>query len=109
MSVSVIDNTAHIQAEINAKAPLALRLMLDDIDLISTPGTPKKHGDLRMNKLKQVLGMHAVIQWRQIYASRLEEKQFRHYTTPGTGPHFAEKAVKRIVEDSAKYFRRAGL
>lgn len=86
-----------------------MRFMLDDIDRISAPKTPKRLGDLRRNKLKQVLGLHATIQWRQQYAAVQEDKQHQNYTTPGTGPHYAENAVKEVVSNAGKYFRRAGL
>jgi hypothetical protein len=109
MSVSVHDNTPQVRADINRKIPLALRFMLDAIDKLSTPKTPKNLGDLRNNKLKQVLGLHAVIQWRQRYAAIQEDKQHKNYTTAGTGPHYAQNAVKAVVADAGTYFRRAGL
>jgi hypothetical protein len=88
---------------------MALRLMLDAIDMASTPNTPRDKGDLRNNKLKQVLGLHAVIQWRQKYAIYQEDKEHQHYTTAGTGAHFAENAVDKVVSESPNYFRSAGL
>lgn len=109
MSVNIQDNTATVTAEVHAKGPLALRFMLDDIDKISTPNTPRDKGDLRLNKLKQVLGMHATIQWRQDYAADQEDNQHINYTTPGTGPHYAENAVKQVVANASQYFKRAGL
>lgn len=109
MSVEIRDDTGRVVADGKAKAALALRLMLDDIDRISEPGTPKKLGDLRRNKLKQVLGLHGSIQWRQKYAAKQEDRQARNYTTPGTGPHYAENAVKKVVRNSQTYFRKVGI
>lgn len=109
MSVKVTDNTPQLKFDVQRKGNLALRFMLDAIDQESTARTPKDKGDLRMNKLKHVLGLSAVIQWSQEYAAIQESKQFQNYTTPGTGPHFAENAVRKVVNDSAKYFVRAGL
>lgn len=109
MSVSVTDRTPAVRADFQRKANLALRLMLDAIDRTSLARTPKRHGDLRNNKLKQVLGLHAVIQWRQRYAAIQEDIQHRNYTTPGTGSHYAQNAVREVVRDAQTYFRKAGL
>lgn len=109
MSVNVTDNTAAFESSIETKLPIFLRFMLDAIDRISTPNTPQDVGDLRKNKLKQVLGLHATIQWRQEYAAAQEDRQFRNYTTPGTGPHYAENAVKQVVGEAEPLWKRAGL
>lgn len=109
MSAKYTSNIPTIKAGVQQKVILALRLMLDAVDQQSTPKTPRRHGDLRNNKLKQVLGMHAVIQWRQRYAAAQEDKQHVNYTTPGTGPHYAENAVKAVVRDAGTYFRKTGL
>lgn len=109
MSVSVRDHTSSVKDEVHTKASLALRFMLDAIEQLSDPTTPKRLGDLRRNKLKQVLGLHAVIQWRQRYAAAQEDKQHLHYTTGGTGAHYAENAVKKVVQNSEQSFRQAGL
>lgn len=109
MSVDVTNKTGLVVSDIERKVNLALRFMLDAIDTASEPHTPKRLGDLRNNKLKQVLGLSAVIQWRQKYAAIQEDDQHHRYTTPGTGPHYAENAVKRVVQTSAQYFRRAGI
>lgn len=109
MSVSVVDNTPAIVRGNQSKITLAIRLMLDDIDADSNGRTPKRYGDLRKNKLKQALGKHGTIIWQQKYAAKQEDVQAAHYTTPGTGPHFAEQGVKTVVEKSGEYFRRVGL
>jgi hypothetical protein len=109
MSLSIEDNTAQVTGSVKTKGSLALRFMLDAIDKAADPHTPRKEGDLRRNKLKQVLGLHAVIQWRQKYAAAQEDKQHINYTTPGTGPHYAENAVKEVVKNAGQYFKRAGL
>jgi hypothetical protein len=109
MSVKYTDNTKKFTADVKAKIPIALRLILDAVDEKASPHTPKDLGDLKKNKLKQVLGMHATIVWKQQYAAIQEEKQFSNYTTAGTGPHYAENAVKEVVAHSAQYFKKAGL
>lgn len=35
--------------------------------------------------------------------------KFKHYTTDGTGAHFAKNAVKKVRDDAERYFRQAGL
>lgn len=109
MSVSYTDHTSSIKSDVTRKSSLALHLMLDGIDKASDPGTPKRLGDLRRNKLKQVLGLHGVIQWRQKYAADQEDKQHKSYTTAGTGPHYAENAARKVVGQADSYFRKAGL
>lgn len=109
MSVEVTDNSPAVMDDIQRKFSLALRFMLDAIDTASQPATPKRVGDLRKNKLKQVLGLSAAIQWRQGYAAIQEDVQHRNYTTPGTGPHYAENAVRPVVAGAESYFRQAGL
>lgn len=109
MSVDVTDDTPAFLGNVTQKFNLALRFMLDAIDTTSQAGTPKRLGDLRNNKLKQVLGLSGVIQWRQRYAAIQEDVQHRNYTTPGTGPHYADNAVREVVDDAGTYFRQAGL
>lgn len=109
MSVKVEDNTARIIVDSTKGANLALRFMLDDIDRAARPVTPKKQGNLRNDIVKSVLGLRGTIKWEKNYAIFQEKKQFRNYTTPGTGPHFAENSVKKIVNKADDYFRKARL
>lgn len=103
------DRTALVKQTVHRKGSLMLRRILDGIERAADPLTPKDTSDLRLNKLKQVLGLRAVIQWRQQYAAIQETKQFQNYTTPGTGPHYASKAVKKVSGDLPKYAREANL
>lgn len=109
MAFRFVDNTAQVKQQIHRKGSLMLRRMLDGVEKAADPQTPKDTGDLRMNKLKQVLGLKAVIQWRQKYAAIQETKQFQNYTTAGTGPHYASKAVKKVSGELPKYAREADL
>lgn len=110
MSVKVTDNTVTIQRDTKQKASLAIRFALDGIEQVSTPKTPRKTGDLRNRTNKSVLGLHGAIKWLTGYAVYQETKQFTNYTTPGTGPHFAENAaISEGVRNAEKYFRKAGL
>lgn len=109
MSVKVQDNTNKVIVDTQRSGSLALRYMLDDIQTLSNPKTPRKEGFLRKNVLKQVMGLTAKIIWGQRYASILETKQFVNYTTPGTGPHYAENAVRTLQRSPENAMRKARL
>lgn len=113
MSVRVIDNTAKILIDTNRGVNLALRYMLDGIDEHAFSKTPKDQGELRKNLRKTVSGKKGTIKWQSKYAQS-QEKGFtsgpvRNYTTVGTGPHFAENAVRHVVQRSDMYLRKARL
>lgn len=59
--------------------------------------------------LKQVLGLHGKVIWGKNYAGFQERKQYQNYTTAGTGPHFAENAVRTVAARADEHFRRAKL
>lgn len=109
MSYSIKDNTQAILGEAKQKANIFLRLATEDIERKSTKNTPKRTSDLRRSILKSVLGLRGRIEWRKVYASKMEEQQFSNYTTPGTGPHFAKNAVQSMVDNTKAIARRAGL
>jgi hypothetical protein len=109
MSVKVISNTVRITTDTALGANLALRFMVDDIDRTARPKTPKKDGFLRDGVFKTVQGLKGKIVWNKEYAAAQESTQFVNYTTPGTGPHYAENAVKEILKNPDKYFRKAKL
>lgn len=71
-----------------------LRSFMDSVINKSTPITPKKRGNLRQDILKQVSGLSGKLIWGKDYAIYQEKKQYKNYTTPGTGPGFAEKSVR---------------
>lgn len=106
MPVTYRDDSAQVKADIKTQLSVGLRKLLDGIHRRANPNTPQEFGDLRRNVRKQVLGLTAIIQWRQQYAIYQEEKQFTNYTTPETGPHFARDAVQAEVAEAAKYFGR---
>jgi hypothetical protein len=109
MSYKTTSNVAQVNNEFENKVSLALRFMLEDIHKISLVGTPMRYGNLRADVLKQVQRRRGTIAWTKNYASKMERKQFTHYTTPGTGPKFAEGSVRIITEMSDQYWRRVGL
>ncbi len=109
MSVRYTDNTATIISNTVKGANLAVRFMLDDIDKLAYPITPKREGNLRRDIVKSVLGTKGTIMWGKRYAIYQESKQYANYTTPGTGPHYAEKSVKKVADNYQAYFRRANI
>jgi hypothetical protein len=110
MSVRVTSNRLLNEMEVKNRTGLALRFMLDAIQEQATPFTPKRLGNLRADVVKQVVGTRGMIGWEKKYAGRMEKDEtIVHYTTPGTGPHYAENAVKIVTEKAPLYFRKAGL
>jgi hypothetical protein len=109
MSVKVTDNTQSIINNVNVKSSIFLRQMADQIVKIAEPKTPKREGFLRRDIIKQVLGLSGKIKWTKDYAVYQEVKQFRNYTTPGTGPGFAEGSVKKGVSLTRQIAKKAGL
>lgn len=114
MPVTVTDYTPAIRNQTKQRASIFLRIMSDNIVDISTPKTPMKLGFLRRGVLKSVSGLHGKVEWRTNYAAVQEVgsrkgKPFKNYTTPGTGPHFAENAVRRAVENTNAVAKLANL
>lgn len=114
MSVKVTDYGGKVSLQINGNAAIFLRYFMDDVDKRAFPITPKKEGRLRESPMKQVLGLHGRMEWKKVYALPQEAgvirgHPVRHYTTPGTGPHFAEKAVKAAVQAAETTMRKARL
>lgn len=109
MAYKFINHVPTIKASNNANIPLALRFMVDNAHSLAYPNTPKDTGDLRNNVTKTVIGRKGIISWRMNYAKYQENKQYENYTTPGTGPKFAENAIHRTVGDADKFFKKAGI
>ena len=113
MSVSYTNNHPKIAADTVRNANLFLRMVVDEIDKEAFYKTPKDQGELRKNLRKRVLGLKGEIVWRSKYAVAQERGYttgpVRRYTTPGTGPHFAENAVRKVVGRSDAIARKARL
>jgi len=109
MAFKITDNTKNIKSVFSQRASIFLRLTAESIVATSEKKTPKKEGNLRRDVLKQVLGLKGRVIWAKNYAEKMEINKFRKYTTPGTGPHFAENAVKEIVEKTGSIARSSGL
>lgn len=109
MSIKITDNTPQVTNTIKMRGSIFLRTFADEVVKISTKNTPKKSGRLRMDITKSVLGLNGQIKWGKGYAAIQETTQFKNYTTPGTGPHYAENAVKASVDKSGALMKRVGL
>lgn len=109
MKVKVIDYTQKVINNTTQNAGIFLRMLAEDVIRTSTPNTPMKTGLLRRNTSKEVLGLKARIKWLVHYAIYQENKQFTNYTTPGTGPHFAENAVNKVASEAESIMRKAKL
>lgn len=78
--------------------------------------TPKKSGALRRSIVTQVLGHTARIAWRLPYAvdqnlgvDQETGRVYRHWTTPGTGPGFKDRALALTMQELDPMFREFGL
>lgn len=112
MPVKITDNMVNIKIDNTRGASLAIRYMLDAIDVEASPKTPKEFGVLRRSVQKRVMGLKGEIQWPQKYAQAQEAgvirgSRVKNYSTPGTGPHYAENAVRKVTQDADSYFRKA--
>ena len=105
----ITDNTNNVVNQLSQKASIFLRLMADEIINISTPITPKKTGRLRMDVVKQVLGLKGKVMWGKKYGVYQETKLFKNYTTPGTSYKFAETGARKSIDSTQKIAQRSGL
>lgn len=116
MSVQFLDNTDRVKNAIEDAIGLSIRWSLEDIYAEATPKTPMNKGDLRTRVLRTMeSNSKGVIAWNSNYAGVQEQGyrrstngivHFRNYTTPGTGPHYAENAIKKIVDRFPEYLER---
>lgn len=116
MGVKVTDNTDSILGMTQQRASIFLRIIAEQVVDISRPGTPRDKGNLRQDVLKTVNGLKGQIEWRKGYAQYQERGKradgshvVKNYTTPGTGPHFAENAVTEVISKSTNIAKQAGL
>lgn len=120
MSVAYKDNTLKLSAQFGQRANVFIRLMMDEVEGIADPNTPRRDGPLRQSKVKTVKRKTGTMIWRKKYAAAQEAGQikrggqiivFKNYTTPGTGPHFAHNATKEVQTSAVtkKVGRASGL
>lgn len=110
-----------ITNEFEVGMSVALRVMMEDVHRFAEPTTPKRTGFLRGGVTKQMVGLDkAIIRWSENYAAAQEEGgrtdprtgryiQFVNYTTPGTGPHFVETSVNKVMNNIPYYLELGGI
>jgi hypothetical protein len=118
VSVKVTSNISKIELDVGTKSNLFVRFLLDEVEKISDPITPKKEGPLRQGTLKLVSGNQYIrrgtIIWLKEYAAAQEVGTTRghpikRYTTPGTGKAYALRGAQGAVLTAGTIMRKAGL
>src|SRR5690554_6373418 len=111
MSVKITDHTGFAETTLTQRAAIFLRLATDEVVKIAEPKTPASAVNPRLKNdvLKQALGLKATIKWNKAYAGYQEagerrdgSRKVKNYTTPGTGPHFAENAVRELLDNKTQ-------
>lgn len=97
----------YVQTKTELGMEMAIRLALEDIRRTAAPMTPRKTGELRSSAV--IRQSEGVVNWTADHAEILEKKQFANYTTAGTGPHFAERAVRQVTQRFDQHLRAAGV
>ena len=100
------------EAKIKSNVRIANRRMLEDIHHTANPVTPMDTSQLRRNVFKRILSNgDGEIEWKEEYSGYQEAGRradgthiVKHYTTPGTGAHYAEKSVDKILDAVEKYY-----
>lgn len=108
VSVSVQDNTqAFLEAQ-QRKIQSALEKMATDAMRSARMTVPRKTGDLSHSghvEKAGTLGAKAIYGSDKVrYAAKQEVTQFKHYTTPGTGPRYLRKAGDAVQKKGIKAY-----
>lgn len=93
---------------------LAIRMLMEDAHIYSTPITPYKEGALRTSVSKQMpTPLLGIIKWHAPYAEYQERGYttgpVTHYSTPGTHAHFVEESVNHAMANLPQYLKMGGL
>lgn len=114
-------NWAKPYDEIENGVAIMLRMMMEDTHRIANPITPLKDYGLRPSVTKQMVSKNkGVMRWAVNYAAVQEQGgrtdprtgkyiEFKHYTTPGTGPHFIQKSLESVMKKLPYYLEIGGL
>jgi len=109
-TVKVKDNTNQVATMMEARSNTFLRFMGDAIKALAKSKTPKDKGNLRQDVVITIGKLKGEIAWNKKYAQIQESRRFQNYTTPGTGPHYAQNAVKDAAsKKTASVAKMAGL
>lgn len=107
MAYKYTSNVRYVTSKKELGMELAIRLALEDIRRTAEPLTPRKTGVLRSSAV--VRANEGVVNWTADYAVYQENKEYQNYTTPGTGAHFAERAVRQVEARFDQHLRAAGV
>lgn len=110
------DKTAEATLLITRSATNLPRMFVEQYKKNVAPITPKRTGALRRSIVTRAIGTQAEIAWRLPYAvdqdagiDSITGRVYRNYTTPGTGPHFKDKAFALTITQIDPMFRELGL
>lgn len=116
-SVQIIDHSAAWLAKekvINSKALRKMGMAVVALaNAKGVPATPKKTGALRQSghiegmgdEISVVFGNSSVTYAAAQEAGQRDGVPFKHYTTPGTGPHFLKNAGNMITKKGIVTYR----
>lgn len=107
VKLKIEDSSAVWLQQEEVRVGRGLRLMAQDAVNIAKLTAPKKTGAMRDSghvegmglQIKAVFGDSSVR-----YAAVQEKKQFSHYTTPGTGPHYLKSGGDAAVQKGIKTY-----
>ena len=109
MNYTLKSHVQAIESDALVRASIFLRGIADEVIKIAEPNTPSDTGRMKKDIIRQVTGLKAKIKWGKKYAIYQETTQFKQYTTPGTGPHFAENAINQAIASTNIIAKRSGL
>lgn len=107
------DNSKYIMALMQNRKFLFGQYMASDIKRRAISITPNKYGNLHTQIYVKGYGETTSITWRMPYAAYQERGMradgthvVRNYTTPGTGPHFAQQSVHETLTEFGDLWKR---
>ena len=116
-----INSNLHLESaeqQVENACSLAIRMLMEDTHIHSTPITPKRPdpigGNLRTSVSKQMpTPLLGIIKWHAPYAEYQERGYttgpVTHYSTPGTHAHFIEESVNHAMANLPQYLKMGGL
>lgn len=109
--VKITDNSGQWFGHQISRMNKALNNMANTILTDSRAIAPKKTGAMRKNAKIEKHYMSISVVYPLPYSGYQERgmeydgsRVVRHYTTPGTGPHYLEQTGKNVVERGIKWF-----
>lgn len=89
--VKVTKDLKGVKTRVDKMTKLGQYALANQVHADSNLYAPKRVGDLRRESY--VTGDNKQVIWAVPYARRQYYNQFTHYTTPGTGPKWDQKAL----------------